>query len=55
MFPFSLRLKERMQDLDKPLRTVNQALWEEMSGYTEKEVCSGSGFLPACSCSCSCF
>lgn len=33
-----LRLKERMHDLDKPLRTVNKTLWEELSGYTEKEV-----------------
>ncbi|XP_056872223.1 uncharacterized protein knl1 isoform X1 [Takifugu flavidus] len=32
------RLKERMQDLDKPLRMVNRTLWEEMSSYTEKEL-----------------
>lgn len=36
-----LRLKERMQDLDKPLRMVNRPLWEEMSSYAEAEVCSG--------------
>lgn len=33
-----------MQDLDKPLRMVNRTLWEEMSSYTEKEVCSGQFF-----------
>lgn len=33
-----------MQDLDKPLRMVNRPLWEEMSRYTEKEVCSGHFF-----------
>lgn len=42
-----LRLKERMHDLDKPLRTVNEALWEEMSGYTEKEVRCALVFLGA--------
>lgn len=36
---FLRRLKERMHDLDKPLRIVNKTLWEELSGYTEKEVC----------------
>lgn len=39
-FSFPLfRLKERMRDLDKPLRIVNRTLWEELSGYTEDEVC----------------
>lgn len=27
-----------MHDLDKPLKIVNKTLWEELSGYTEKEV-----------------
>lgn len=40
-----LRLKERMQDLDKPLRIVNKTLWEELSGYTEKEVWRSPLFL----------
>ncbi|XP_041660406.1 kinetochore scaffold 1 isoform X3 [Cheilinus undulatus] len=31
-------LKERMQDLDKPLRIVNRALWEETSNFSEKEL-----------------
>lgn len=45
-FSFRLfRLKERMHDLDKPLRIVNRTLWEELSGYTEKEVCRS----PLCS------
>lgn len=32
------RLKERMQDLEKPLRIVNRPLWEEMSNASETEV-----------------
>lgn len=35
--PFS-RLKYRMQDLRKPLKTVNRSLWEEVNHFTEKEV-----------------
>lgn len=40
-----LRLKERMHDLDKPLKIVNKTLWEELSGYTENEVCKTLLFL----------
>ncbi|XP_069578428.1 kinetochore scaffold 1 [Brachyistius frenatus] len=32
------RLKVRMQDLDKPLKTVNRPLWEEMKHSTEREL-----------------
>uniref|UniRef100_A0A8C4GIP2 Knl1 C-terminal RWD domain-containing protein n=1 Tax=Dicentrarchus labrax TaxID=13489 RepID=A0A8C4GIP2_DICLA len=31
-------LKERMRDLDKPLKTVNRPLWEEMKDSSEKEL-----------------
>ncbi|CAJ1078348.1 kinetochore scaffold 1 isoform X1 [Xyrichtys novacula] len=31
-------LKARMRDLDKPLRIVNRALWEEMRNSSEKEL-----------------
>ncbi|XP_070704846.1 outer kinetochore KNL1 complex subunit KNL1-like [Pempheris klunzingeri] len=31
-------LKERMQDLDRPLKTVNRPLWEEMTNSSEKEL-----------------
>ncbi|XP_043961849.1 uncharacterized protein knl1 isoform X2 [Gambusia affinis] len=31
-------LKYRMQDLGKPLKTVNRALWEEVNHFTEKEL-----------------
>ncbi|XP_035535175.1 kinetochore scaffold 1 [Morone saxatilis] len=31
-------LKERMRDLDKPLKTVNRPLWEEMKNSSEKEL-----------------
>ncbi|KAI3363664.1 hypothetical protein L3Q82_001283 [Scortum barcoo] len=31
-------LKQRMQDLDKPLRIVNRPLWEEMRNSSEKEL-----------------
>ncbi|XP_074541813.1 uncharacterized protein knl1 isoform X2 [Halichoeres trimaculatus] len=31
-------LKGRMQDLEKPLRIVNRALWEEMRNLSEKEL-----------------
>ncbi|XP_034555673.1 kinetochore scaffold 1 isoform X2 [Notolabrus celidotus] len=31
-------LKVRMRDLDKPLRIVNRALWEEMRNASEKEL-----------------
>ncbi|XP_070844194.1 outer kinetochore KNL1 complex subunit KNL1 [Chaetodon trifascialis] len=31
-------LKERMQDLDKPLKIVNRPLWEEMSNASESEL-----------------
>lgn len=34
-----------MHDLDKPLKIVNKTLWEELSGYTEKEVCKSLLFL----------
>lgn len=33
-----LRLKERMWDLEKPLKIVNRPLWEEMRNSSEKEV-----------------
>nr|XP_046228296.1 kinetochore scaffold 1 isoform X2 [Scatophagus argus] len=32
------RLKERMWDLDKPLKTVNRPLWEEIRNSSEKEL-----------------
>ncbi|XP_027895588.1 kinetochore scaffold 1 isoform X2 [Xiphophorus couchianus] len=31
-------LKYRMQDLRKPLKTVNRSLWEEVNHFTEKEL-----------------
>ncbi|XP_060907689.1 kinetochore scaffold 1 [Labrus mixtus] len=31
-------LKGRMRDLDKPLRVVNEALWEEMRNVSEKDL-----------------
>ncbi|XP_076612908.1 outer kinetochore KNL1 complex subunit KNL1 [Chaetodon auriga] len=31
-------LKERMQDLDKPLKIVNRPLWEQMSNASENEL-----------------
>ncbi|XP_053301738.1 uncharacterized protein knl1 [Pleuronectes platessa] len=31
-------LKVRLQDLDKPLKTMNQALWDEMRNSSEKEL-----------------
>ncbi|XP_014906775.1 protein CASC5 isoform X1 [Poecilia latipinna] len=31
-------LKYRMQDLGKPLKTVNRSLWEEVNQFTEKEL-----------------
>ncbi|KAM4712743.1 uncharacterized protein knl1 isoform 2-T2 [Anableps anableps] len=31
-------LKYRMQDLGKPLKTVNRSLWEEVKHFTEKEL-----------------
>ncbi|XP_035851233.1 kinetochore scaffold 1 isoform X4 [Sander lucioperca] len=31
-------LKERMRDLDKPLKIVNRPLWEEVRNYSEKEL-----------------
>lgn len=34
-----------MHDLDKPLKIVNKTLWEELSGYTENEVCKSLLFL----------
>ncbi|XP_078130065.1 uncharacterized protein knl1 [Sander vitreus] len=31
-------LKERMRDLDKPLKIVNRTLWEEVRNYSEREL-----------------
>ncbi|PWA27927.1 hypothetical protein CCH79_00000550, partial [Gambusia affinis] len=38
-------LKYRMQDLGKPLKTVNRALWEEVNHFTEKEVLKNESYL----------